>query len=207
MSSYYSIYTEAKINDNWVCIDASVPKLERDDNHKLKSIYKQHLTETYWNGSRSYFGTTYDKLREIGSYSKLADLSPQVQQQFRKYLDDEKDNDDCWIHPIVVSWGSFAEYVDLNKFDSHGLVHKDYLFAWENGDIEEIYPVEHDVFSELMDEEKQAYVYHEWDSPWDWNSHFKEIYKNARHRISDFKDVNYIYDNADMPIRLVVIEC
>lgn len=68
-----------------------------------------------------------------------------------------------------------------------------------------MYPIDHDDYIELSDEERKQYIYYEWDDPYGWNSHFKEIKKKATSVIDAFKSANYM--NDDNEIRLVLIGC
>ena len=56
MSSSYYIYTDVCVDGKWVCINNKVKNIEKN---------KELISETYWNGSRSYFHETADKIEEI----------------------------------------------------------------------------------------------------------------------------------------------
>lgn len=59
MSTYYDLYTEIKVNGKWHCI-----------NNKLLNVHdnKLRLTQTYWSGSRSFFGDAADEIERRGYY-------------------------------------------------------------------------------------------------------------------------------------------
>lgn len=202
MSTYYYVYTEAKIHGRWVGIDPMLPKYENDGAKELR------YHETYWNGSRSCFSEAYSKLEQIGVRGKFIECSEEVKQQFKHSLENEQSEDESLgggYYPVFVDWNIFNKYIDLNKYDSHGLIHKDSLFAYQNGDIYELYPVEHEDIEGLTTEELQAYTYYEWDDGMGWNGHFKDIYRKVQSRINDFKDINYLYE--DIEVRLVIVAC
>ena len=204
MSSSYYIYTEMKINDKWVAINGLIPHFDwHSDEHKYSEEYKYTLSETYQNGSRSYFGRTYEKLQEIGNSGKFTDMSQELQKVYSEAVEDEKNGVEHWYYPIYIDFNIFRAYTKTNSYDRHGIIHKDDMFAWDSGDAEDLYPLPHRKYAELSDEEKKQYAYYEWDDPWEWHGHFKEIMKNAMRDINAFKDMNYMCDDNDT--RLVLI--
>lgn len=205
MSASYFIYTEVKINDEWHCINGLMPKFKYNwGNHKYENEYEYELAETYYNGSRSYFGEAYNKLRDIGYGGKFIEMSKELQPLYASSIEDEKEGVDSWWHPIFIDYDCFKKYVNPDKFDSHGLVHKNTLFAWENGDAEELWAVDHEELAELTEEEKRAYVYYEWDNPWDWHYYFKIINRYVESQLNAFCDLNGMF-NDDYQVRLVFI--
>ncbi len=206
MSADYFIYTELKLNGKWISIDGTVPTYEYNyKSHRYEDKYEYRINETYYNGSRSFFWKTYEKLKEIGYCCKFSDLSRELKHIYSKSIEDEKHGHNPWWCPICIDFKTFEEYVKQDKYDSHGLLHKDRIFEWENDELEEMYPIDHDDYIELSDEERKQYIYYEWDDPYGWNGHFKEIEKKATSVIDAFKSANYM--NDDNEIRLVLIGC
>lgn len=216
MSTEYYVYTEVNIGGKWIGVDPMLPKMidKRDDYHKphqYDGSYDMKRNCTYWNGSRSYFGNAYDKLRDIGSEIKYAELSDEVKEDWQHALKEEEAGEDIdsWFpapKPICVDYNTFKNNVDKNSFDYHGLVHKDQLFMYENGDLEDLYCAEHEEFTELTPEERQCYVYHEWDESMGWNRYFKILLDRVSERIYDFEDINgFNWDNNNFQYRIVVI--
>ena len=78
MSTSYFLYTEAYIDDKWVCIN---PGFDMDG--------KRRLAMTYESGSRSYFGQSADKIEEIGGRLRFDDLSAELQVRYENCRDDE----------------------------------------------------------------------------------------------------------------------
>ena len=78
MSTSYFLYTEAYIDNKWVCIN---PTFEKEG--------KQRLAMTYESGSRSYFGQTADKIEEIGGRLRFDNLSTELQARYENCRDDE----------------------------------------------------------------------------------------------------------------------
>ena len=78
MSTSYFLYTEAYIDNKWVCIN---PGFDKEG--------KRRLAMTYESGSRSYFGQTADKIEEIGERLRFEDLSAELQARYETCRDDE----------------------------------------------------------------------------------------------------------------------
>ena len=74
MSSNYYMYTDVCVDGKWVCINNKVKNIEKN---------KELISETYWNGSRSYFHKTADKIEEIGNRIEYQELSDEVKSVFR----------------------------------------------------------------------------------------------------------------------------
>ncbi len=215
MGADYFVYTEAKIGDKWVSIDPRVPKLvdkrsSWQEPHQYDGTVEYKPQLTYWNGSRSYFGESYNKLRQLGWEIKFADLSDEVKKEWSSSLEaEQEERDDRFYYPtpIYVDYNDFKKCVDYNRYDYHHLVHKDQWVLFETGEIEDIYGVEHEEFAELTPEEKQCYEYHEWDEPMGWNDHFKTLLRCVNQRITDFEDINNLnWGDSGIQYRLIVIQ-
>lgn len=70
MSTSYFIYTEAFIDNQWVCIN---PTFEKDGN--------RCVAMTYESGSRTYYAQTADKIEEIGGHLRFKDMSAELQER------------------------------------------------------------------------------------------------------------------------------
>ena len=204
MSASYSFYVEAKINGVWHCINPKYPHFKPDyKNGCVFDEYEYEIQVTYWNGSRSYFGEAYDKFRELGTEIKYAELSEELQSVYKKSCEVEESEEMLWCRPVVVDYESFINYVKDDEFDSHGLVHKDALFKYKNGDIEELYALSREYAKVLTPEELKAYEYYEWDDWFGWNWGLKEVKKRAISNVVDFEDMNYML--GDRKTRIIMI--
>lgn len=205
MSSSYFIYTEIQINGKWLAVNALVPSFKWDNkNNRYLDQYTYKLGETYYNGSRSYFREAYDKLEQIGQTLKFSDCSDAVKQSWGSSVEAEEKGEN-WHFPIAIALSDFEKYVDVDKFDRHGVVHKDQIFEWKNNDIEDLYPIEHDEYCQMSDEEKKQYQYFEWDNPFGYNRIFKEIYRNVIKELNSFKEQNFMINDAQYPVRIILI--
>jgi len=206
MSTYYYIYTEVNINGKWICIDGMVPEIKRNSSNSIfnenKIEYK--IEETYWNGSRSYFGEAYDKLYLWGKQIGFKNLSQELKDRWKSRLESELEKKYC-EPALVVNYKYIDKNIDYSKFDFHCVMHKDRIFKFESGDIEEMWPQEND-FSKVSDIEKQEYQYYEWDDPMGWNHALKDVKRCVEHEISRFRSRNDIWDDT-FEYRVVIITC
>lgn len=200
MGYTYVLHTEAKIDGEWRCIDGYywLRSHMDDDKEKLK------LAVLYENGSRSYFGSTYDKLLDLSESVLFSDLSKEIQAEY----EDLKYTYDLFGEKSQVE--AKYEVIPINKFYSkvptgfsrHGIVHKDRIKDFENGDIDELWD-ESPEMKKLPEISKELYQYYEWDDYDDWPIHFKEINNRVREAVDKYLDnAWYLFDEVE--IRLVV---
>lgn len=72
----------------------------------------------------------------------------------------------------------------------HGIVLKDSVFAYESGDVEDLYEsIIPEEYAKLDEVGKQLYQYYEWDDPMGWFVHFKEILEHVQWQIHDWQSV------------------
>lgn len=202
MGALYLIYTEARIDDEWVCIDGyyETKSIRTGDKHLS-------LAATYENGSRSCFGSTYDELRHIGEYELFSNLSSEIKKQHSglKYKYDlymkQTDEEESYL---VIPYNLFLEKCP-NVFSKHGIIHKDTIFAFEHGEIDDLYTDDEIDFSKMTELERQVYRYYEWDDLYDWPHFFKEIKKCVEHTIDKYMMNSWAL--IDRPeVRLVCFE-
>ena len=185
MSSSYYLYTEIKLNNEWVCVNQS---LFIKDEWVLIPTYESH--------SGSYFRNTYDKLSELGMQVK-DDLSKDVlkyhpmrtdkNQKIQNYYDGCR---------IAAPLSSIKDLVCGKEKQYHGFYHKDLIFEFENGEREDLYGCEVDPegFSKLPKEIRDScYSYYEWEDPMEWHYHFKLILDKAISLVNDFKEYNQLW--------------
>lgn len=204
MSASYSFYVEMEINGKWHCINPKYPHFKPDyNNHKVLDEYEYESQVTYWNGSRSYFGAAYDKFCEIGKTIKYSELSEELQSIYKKSCELEENDEMVWCKPVAVDYEYLINFVKDDEYDSHGLVHKDVLFEYKNGDREELYALDHEEARDLSSEEMKSYEYYEWDDWYNWNWGLKEVKQRAVSNVRDFEDLNYML--GDRKIRIIMI--
>lgn len=192
MGADYYVYTEVKRKDNtW---------------HALNGMYYNEstnslvLSETYHSGSRTYFSRTYNKLRDIGTYLKISELSPEVLAK-EDWLDPASDDD----YVVSVSLNDLRNAIPkTSRHQCCGYVHKTQLWSYEmtGEDIDDYLSAEE--YDCLSDAKKKEYEFYEWDDPMDWYIHLKEILAIINFQVAQYSDVNYMW-NEPAEVRIVCI--
>lgn len=202
MGNTYLIYTEMMIDGKWRCIDGYYY-------HKPygKNKERLRLMTTYENGSRSYFGETYQELKSIGDMIKFSDLSKEIQDEhpglryeYNIYGEENKDKE---AYYVVVGYDDFNRKVPKN-YSNHAIIHKDRIAAYENSEIDEIWQDEDIDYGKLSDLEKQCYQYYEWDSKWGWQYYFKHLKELVDFTINKYLINEFLFE--EHKVRLVVFK-
>ena len=189
MSTSYFVYTEIKHNGKWICL-----------NNKIKNIKdeKEKLSVTYYSGSRSYFGETYNKLEAMGDKISKKELSDEL----REMYGDEKDEFEDY--PVVVDFEKMKKCIpERNLYERHGYVHKNMVANYllkEQEDICEWLDLEE--YNNLSDADKKFYEYFEWNDEQGWFKYFKKIIEHVNWQLYEWQDVNLL-EEVDK-VRLVV---
>lgn len=198
MGNTYILHTEAKINNEWRCIDGYY-MLKRYDDSEEKLV----LAHTYESGSRSYFSDTYDKLSMIGKSILFSELSKEIQNEYPDFKYEENflgEGEEEEAYYKVVSLRDFDACVPMG-FSRHGIVHKDKISDFENRETDEIWD-ESEEIAEIPEIARSVYQYYEWDAPYEWPYHFKKLKKMID------ETVNKYFDNAwyfgEREVRIVV---
>lgn len=188
MSTCYFLYTEAFIDNQWVCIN---PAFEKEG--------ARHFAMTYESGSRSYFEETADKIEEIGGPLRFKDMSAELQERYKNCRDSE------YVRILSAEVDAMRGCLPSGQaHEFHGIVRKDSVFAYESGDIENLYEaITPEKYVKLNDVGKQIYQYYEWDDPMGWFVHFKEILEHVDWQIYDWQNV-YGYETINK-CRVVVL--
>lgn len=200
MGCDYIFFTEGKYNGKWVGLDVKALSIDKEENKEYKMI------PTYINGSRSSFGKTYDKLRLLDESHKIdfSNLSPETRSYF--YDDDDFDIEDTMeddsYNPIVVPIQLLLSEISKScKYNRAGFVEKSIIPQIKIGEADfDVVPMDAQEYMELPEDVREAYAFCEWSSYDYWRDFFKVIYDNAKHRISDFCEANYISDISEVRI-------
>ena len=190
MGATYLIYTEMLIDGVWHCIN---PLIKRYDKKADQDDYA--LSYTYWSGSRSGFGNTATYLRQIARQFKVAELSPELQQEFKE--------DSDYAGQYLISYDDLVGLIPNDmEHQYHGLMHKDDIFRFKTEvDVWNYDAITREEFKELPEEMRQLYQYYEWDDPDDWFYHVKNIIKNIKAQLYFFDAVNYLlYESCEKRI-------
>ena len=183
MSTYYTYYTEAKVNGEMKWIDPVYPDKD-GKNRKICSIWGQ-----------SWMGETANKLEELGRRATKEILSRELGNYLYKHYN--PDAEDPWerYEPIVylLDYAKIKELLLKNGgYEHHAYVTHDYAAKWRTDEIADIYEwLSPQEYHKLSDEEKRAYEYLEWDDIDGWVNGFKEIDKVVSVRLRDLDESDY----------------
>lgn len=190
MASDYFCYTERKRKDGtWHAINGM---------YYDESVRDYVMSNTYRSGSRSYFGRTYDKMREMGHIICASELSEEVR-KVENWFDDDYDS------IVAVSLKDIVAAVEKsNRKSCCGYVHKRNIWSHEveHDEINEYYSAAE--YNELTKAEQKEYEFYEWDDPMDWPIHLRGILDSMNYTISTYRAVNSIWNDSG-EIRLVCI--
>ena len=202
MSTDYCIYTEAKIEGEWHCID---PLTLRIGNKSEGNRYR--LSRTYEIGSRSYFGSAAEKLEEMSVKFRFEDLSEEFKRICEGWTQEPAElpeyvERNCYVIPLQSVKDAVADFPGKTN---HGLVHKDCIAEYEAGETREIYgEITPQEYSELDPEAKKVYQYYEWDDSMHWLPYLRTILSRAVSRLSMFENDNYIFDSLQARLILEI---
>ena len=203
MSNCYFVYTEIRINNEWHCVNQYLPR-----KNKETGVTEYILIPTYDSGSRSYFGSTFDEIREIGN-GKPKNISPEI---LVEHPEREKNPNNLFSDyyenmTASVLLKDLANHLPGGNRKQHcGIYHKDRIFEFETGDREDLYECEADPKEyakyppELQD---KVYQYYEWDDPMDWPKYFRIILERSERLIAEYLDFNQQW-YADYEARILV---
>ena len=204
MSTTYLLYTEVRFKDGlWECASPYIR------NKKGEEI----LITTYESGSRSYFGNTYDKLRELNTGISFPEgLSAPLKKHFyddmvQKQKEDDrriKERIDYYNHVIVcVPFSAIKEALPSSSdHQYHGIFHKDDIYRYEMGEVDYLEPVTHTKYAKLTPEEKQAYAYYEYDDNMDWPYYFRLLKERVNVTVRQYIDATASWGD-DPEVRII----
>lgn len=161
MGATYSLFTEAYIDEKWVCINRHMHSLKRNEGDELC------IVPTYENCSRSYFSAAAEKLEYLGSQVQLKDLSEEIRTC-------HPDWDDKYIPKYSVPLESIRSIMpEGQKKEHHAFVPKDDVFRFEADEIEYFDTwLDAEQYMALDEEVKKAYQYYEWNDEDGWYKYF-----------------------------------
>lgn len=186
MSTSYSIFTEGLNHGHWVCL-----------NSYLLSGTQHVLTETYYNESRAYFSTAFDKLCEIGFSSKVSELSPVLQQKAAR-----ANWQNIWTIDVAAMQKLLSK---MQRYECHGYVLKSEVLLLEAGETNEIDEwLTYQDYAAKNAEEQKRYQYHEWNDNFGWYKYFLLLLERVEWQCKGWKRFNQGYENEIQDLRLVL---
>ena len=177
MSTSYYLYGAQDINGKLVCIN---PVFRDNESNEI-------VATTHKSWSRSYFGETSEKLEEIGLRVNLSELPDEIKREFR--INDETSYITCYAAELDSVRSCIPEG---QRHEYHGIYTKDRVFAYEAGEIEDLYgdDVELENYIKLDDTYRQKYIYYEWYNPYGWFVNLKTILEHFEWQIHDWEEVH-----------------
>ena len=178
MSAEYYVFLEAKIDDNWICVNPGY--------RNTKGEFE--LNSLYWNGSRTMFSNAFDELREIGNRPfydenvKEDVLSEAVVEWLKHECNEDALKDRDWAKSCIltVPFVALKEKVgDPNLFDYSGIVKKHDVALYKAGEIEDFKSISPEELKELPTLAQEMYQIYDWDDFCGWRRVFKELLKRA----------------------------
>ncbi len=189
MSTSYYIYTEIKYNGKWICLNNKIKKVKGE---------KEEMAVTYYSGSRSYFGETYNKLEAMGDKISKKELSNELREMYGNEKDEFED------YPVVVDFEKMKKCIPKRDlYEHHGYVYKDMVASYLLKEQEDIYEwLDLEEYNKLSDDDKKFYEYFEWNDEQGWFKYFKKIIEHVNWQLYEWQDVNHL-EEVDK-VRLVV---
>lgn len=190
MGANYYIYAEMK-NDKgeWELIPQKM--FNRKDN-------KWEIPPIYWNGSRTYFSESYDKLRSIGKLINKNEISKETLNNYWHDIDDIYDN------IVAVPFNKIVNECSNGNKQYSGFVRKNDIFDYENDRIDYFSSLSGKEFNRLSDAAKMDYEYYSWNDPYGWYGIFQIIIENVKTILALYSYVNYLYDLDYANIRILL---
>lgn len=193
MGNEYYVYTEAKINNTWFCINPLTFKINKNENKKTEAL----IAPTYWNGSRTSFSAAFRKIKEEGKKILYTELSKDLQEEYKDYKED--------VYAITIPTSLIKKYVSNDDmFECSGFVTEKDIFdyKYEHGEIYEYLTLEE--YLNLPEEAQKLYKAFNWNNIDGWYSKFKDIYENNKYVEYSFFDANPHISDVD--IRFIVFQ-
>lgn len=198
MSTYYYVYLEAEIDNEWKLI---CPKIQTKNKDSISPIIY---------GSRSWFSAMNEKLLDLGGRINFCNLSPELKNVINTELIDSEPLDledkPSWFYAVQCNINSFFNAIpnDCCK-EYHGYVDKNSIMAYKL-DGEEIYSwLDIEEYRDLSEKEKLMFEYFEWNSFDSWLSKFLQMKPIINWVIDSYCDANEIYDKDNIKFRLISI--
>ena len=187
MGTSYFLYTEGLIQDKWVCLNYYLP---------VGDTYQ--ITETYYNGSRTYFSAAYEKLCEIGQTANPDNLSPYLRDKAKK---------EYWGSVHVIDIESMQRCLPKSQqYELHGYVLKSQIFQIETDESEEIYEwLSPDEYASLSHEMQKCYQYYEWNDEMGWYRYFRLLLERVQWQKEDWTTLHRKPGSDIRGLRLVMM--
>ena len=194
MSTYYEVFLEANVNNEWKVVSPFVKKIADNTLDLIPVCF----------GSKSWYGEMYQRFREIGYNLDYCELSKDIKNWYKSQTNYEPRYGEN-IQAVKCDLIDFYREIPMEQiYEYHGFVHKDIISAYKLKNICEISDyLDAEEYDSLSNQSKVLYEYFEWDDSQGWFSKFKEIYPIVKYLTNQYCELNDIYDQSQIKFRLV----
>lgn len=191
MSTSYYIFTEAKVNGTWVCINAMMTKMTPDA-HPI-------IAPTFHTDARQHFEKAYLHLKDDGHSFEVADISEKLKDSITEWIDPEDSV------RIAVGYDSILKLLNTAGKEHCAFALRSEVTAFENDENEEIWEyVSANEYRQMDEELKKAYRYYEWNDRSGAYRYYDDIQKKVASQLQDWKEINPGEKIEDVRILLFV---
>ena len=179
MGTEYEVYTVGTVHGKRKCLNGYVFNDKGD----------KKLTSTYWNGSRTYFSNTYQKLYEIGSRATAASIPDNLKEaildnQWEGYDINESEFLEVSLSDILKVLPKDGVH-DMCGFFSHESLLRVEFDGLSYSDAEYI---DTEQYAGLSKGGQKQYKYIEWDDDFGWLKHLRKIVSLVQNDIDMYED-------------------
>lgn len=191
MSTSYYIFTEARVNGTWLCINSKMTKLTPDA--------QQIISPTFRTDARQYFEKAYLQLKNDGHSFEVADISEELKDSITEWIDPEDSI------RIAVDYDSILKLLNTAGKEHCAFALRSEVASFENNETEDIWEyVSTKEYRQMDDELKKAYRYYEWNDRSGAYRYYDEIQKKVANQLQDWKEINPRIELEDIRILLFV---
>lgn len=177
MGTTYSLFTEAKVNGKWYCINETVIQLQPTE-HPV-------VVPTLRTNARMSFAKADRELHEDGYSIKLDEVSESLRKTVVEWLNPE------YSSILAVPYDKIASQVNATGKEHCAFALRSEVAAYENGESDDIWDfVSVNEYKRMDDELKKAYQYYEWNDLSGTYRYYEAIGQAVTNQLANWKTVN-----------------
>lgn len=191
MSTSYYIFTEVKVNGEWLAVNGKMTRLTPNA-HTV-------ISPTFHTDARQHFEKAYLQLKDDGHSFGVADISEELKSAITEWIDPEDSV------RIAVDYDSILKLLNTAGKEHCAFALRSEVASFENNETEDIWEyVSAKEFRQMDDELKKAYRYYEWNDRSGAYRYYDEIQKKVANQLQDWKEINPRVEIEDTRILLFV---
>lgn len=177
MGTTYTLFTEAKVNGKWYCINETVIQLQPTE-HPV-------IVPTLRTNARMSFAKADRELHEDGYSIKLDEVSESLRKTVVEWLNPE------YSSILAVPYDKIASQVNATGKEHCAFALRSEVAAYENGENDDIWDfVSVNEYKRMDDELKKAYQYYEWNDLSGTYRYYEAIGQAVTNQLANWKTVN-----------------